>query len=280
MDMGMTSMIYASIVLYNTKIEDVRKVLGCVAGSIVNKVYVIDNSEQDTLREEVLAASKKTEYIWGQGNVGYGAGHNIAIRRSIEESADYHLVLNPDIFFESDVIADLVGFMSRYVDVGMVLPRVVYPNGDLQYLCRLLPAPLDIFSRRFLPKSVIKKRNERYEMRAMGYDKVWNCPILSGCFMLMRVNDLARVGGFDERFFMYFEDFDLMRRLHRISKTVFYPHRTIIHDHASGHHTSRFLFRASIKSAYQYFNKWGWLLDRERVKENRGAFDAENQISD
>ena len=273
-------MITASLVLYNTKENDLRKVICCVQKSIIDKLYIIDNSPNDYLRPLVVDLTNKGEYLYGQGNVGYGKAHNIGIRKAIENHSDYHVVLNPDIYFEADVISSLKAFGDRHPDIGLMLPKVIYPNGDLQYLCKLMPSPLDIFGRRFFPAKFLEKRNERYEMHKMGYDKNWNCPILSGCFMFMKVDVLKKTGGFDERFFMYFEDFDLMRRLHSISKTVFYPQKTIVHDHAAEHHTNKALLKASIRSAIQYFNKWGWIFDKERKSVNKNAFSELNHIID
>jgi GT2 family glycosyltransferase len=273
-------MITASLVLYNTKEDDLRKVVACAHDSDIDRLFVIDNSSTDLLREKVTALSKKVVYIFGQGNVGYGKAHNVGLQKAIVLKSDYHIVLNPDIFFGSDVIRSIEHFMNEHLDIGLVLPNVVYPNGDLQYLCKLLPTPLDIFGRRLLSEKFIKKRNDRYEMREMGYDKIWNCPILSGCFMFLRISDIVKVGMFDERFFMYFEDFDLMRRLHKSCKTVFYPKVTIVHDHAAEHHTNSTLLKASIRSAIQYFNKWGWFFDDERRIENKYAFDDINLIEE
>lgn len=272
-------MITASLVLYKTKESDVRRIIGCAHESEIAHIFVIDNSPEDSLRNLVCGLSEKVEYIFGQGNIGYGKAHNLGLKKAFEEGANYHIVLNPDISFETAGITEIGYFLDRHPEVGLVLPKVIYPNGDLQYLCKLLPTPLDIFGRRLLPESMIKKRNERYEMRQMGYDKIWNCPILSGCFMFLRLSEVEIVGGFDDRFFMYFEDFDLMRRLHAISKTVYYPHVTIVHDHAAEHHTNKALLKASIKSATQYFSKWGWLFDKERRRVNKHAFDEDNHLS-
>lgn len=85
---------------------------------------------------------------------------------------------------------------------------------------------------------------------------------------------------FDDRYFMYFEDYDLVRRIHRISKTVFYPAVVIIHDHATEHRTNKRLLKISIQSAIRYFNKWGWIFDRERQKINKNAFSPENIIEE
>ena len=273
-------MITASIVLYKTKTEEIEIVLGCADKSCIEEIYVIDNSPNDNLRGLACSLSPKVEYICGQGNVGYGHAHNIGIEKAKEHGSTYHVVLNPDIYFEPGVISEIEGFLDKHDDIGLVLPKVIYPNGDLQYLCKLLPTPLDIFGRRLLPERMIKQRNDRFEMRQIGYDKIWNCPILSGCFMFLRLAELTKTGGFDERFFMYFEDFDLMRRLHRTCKTVYFPKVTIVHNHAAEHHTNKALLIASIQSAIKYFNKWGWVFDTERWMVNRQAFDEVNHVVD
>lgn len=273
-------MITASIVLYKTKLEDLNHVLTCAQKSEIKKVFVIDNSPDDSLRKWVADFSDKVEYQQGHGNIGYGRAHNMGFRKADAIDSDYHIVLNPDISFDPDTISYIKELMDRHSEIGLVLPKVLYPNGELQYLCKLFPTPFDIFGRRFLPHKIIAKRNNRFEMREMGYDKMWNCPILSGCFMFMRVSDLLKVTGFDEMFFMYFEDFDLMRRLHGITKTVFFPDVTIVHNHAAEHHTNKALLKASLISAIKYFNKWGWIVDRERLYVNRHAFDISNHIID
>lgn len=270
-------MVSASIIFYKTSIDLVRTVIECADSSCIDRIYVIDNSPEDTLRHEVLSLSSKVEYLFGHGNVGYGAGHNIAIRKAIEDKAKYHVVLNPDIQFSSGTIEALIKFADSHENIGMLMPNVIYPNGQQQYLCKLLPTPLDMFGRRLLPKSVMAKRNYRYEMRSTNYEDVRNVPCLSGCFMFLTVDVLEKVGLFDDRFFMYFEDFDLIRRIHEFAKTVFFPRVTIIHNHATEHRTSKKLLKISIQSAIKYFNKWGWFFDKNRRRWNKGAFD-ENQI--
>ena len=77
----------------------------------------------------------KVEYI-GSDNVGYGAGHNIAIRKAMALNMKYHLVLNSDVYFGEEVLPRLVEYMNANEDVAQVQPNVVYPDGTLQYGCR------------------------------------------------------------------------------------------------------------------------------------------------
>lgn len=273
-------MITASLILYNTSHNLISTIIKCVDDSCIDTLYVVDNSAKDELKTFVTSLSKKIIYMFGQGNVGYGAGHNIALKLAITGGAKYHIVLNPDIQFEKGTIEKLAQFVDNHDNVGMIMPHVVYPDGREQYLCKLSPTPFDMFGRRLLPKRLIAKRNERFEMRSTGYKDTRNVPCLSGCFMFLNLDVIQQVGMFDDRFFMYFEDFDLIRRLHQVSKTVFYPKLTIIHNHATEHRTNRKLLKISIESAIKYFNKWGWFFDNERKIWNKTAFDETNIIKD
>lgn len=265
-------MITASIVIYKTKEVELRTVIDCALRSTISMVYVIDNSPENNLQRVVDDyKSSNLVYIYGHGNIGYGAAHNIAINKAIDLGSKYHVILNPDIIFADGVIESLSLYMDKNPKIGSVMPNIVYPDGTLQKLCKLLPTPYDILVRRLFPRSWNDKRNEKYEMHFMGYDKSWNCPNLSGCFMFLRVEVLKLIGGFDDRFFMYFEDTDLIRRIHKMSITAFYPEVTIIHAHKAEHRTNKKLLKISIQSAIKYFNKYGWLFDKERRLFNKNC---------
>lgn len=266
-------MITASIVTYNTDKEMLRTLLSCVATSSIDKLYLIDNSPTDRLRE-FETVSLKMEYCFGQGNIGYGAAHNIALRKSMDLGAIYHVILNPDIRFGQGVIDSLRIYMDANPTVGLVMPNVVYPDYQQQYLCKLLPSPLDLIGRRFLPfRQYVQRRNLKFEMRGSQYDKTMFVPFLSGCFMFLRMEALKKVGsGFDDRFFMYCEDLDLCRRLIMSGyQNMFYPDVTIIHAHQKASYHSSKMLRMHIMSAIRYFNKWGWVFDRYRGNINKLA---------
>ena len=266
-------MLTASVVIYHSQKEEIKSLLKSVQESnCVKRLYIIDNASTDENRVffESSSLSSIVEYIPHE-NTGYGSSHNIALQKAIEEGSDYHVVLNPDIYFESNVLSELVHYMDINTDVGYILPKVTYPNGELQYLCKLLPTPFDLIFRRFLSKTkLIVRHNERYELRHSGYNKIINPPCLSGCFMFMRLSTLRENNiFFDERFFMYCEDFDLMRRIHRVAKTVYYPNVTVVHNHAKESYKSRKMLMTHIKSAIKYFNKFGWFFDSERKEMNK-----------
>lgn len=256
-----------SIVLYENEPEVVSRAIESFLNTDLKVfLYLIDNSPNDNLR--VLANSPNVEYIFVNKNIGFGAGHNIAIKKSVYNSK-YHLVLNPDIYFEKGALEKIFSFMETNSDVGLLMPKILYPDGSIQYLCKMLPTPLEIFLRRFLPfRKLVEKRNERYELRYTGYDKIMNVPYLSGCFMFLRSNVLQEIGAFDERFFMYFEDTDLTRRIHRKYKTIFYPYVSIFHCYGKESYKKFRVLLIHIKNAFIYFNKYGWVFDKERKEIN------------
>lgn len=266
----MSFKISASIVMYHNKKEQLKKTIKSFLNiNLKVKLYLVDNSSNNDLKE-LAYIDTRIEYIFNNENLGYGSAHNIAMRKSIKDDALYHVVLNPDIYFEAGVLEKLFDYMQKKSEIGNVLPQVLYPDGEVQHLCKLLPTPTDLILRRFIPsKSWKEKRNDLYELRFSGYDKVMNVPSLSGCFMFMRVSALKEVGLFDENIFMYLEDVDLNRRLHVKYKTIFFPEVSIVHEYAKESYKSKKLLMFHIQSAIYYFGKWGWFFDKQRDEINQ-----------
>jgi GT2 family glycosyltransferase len=266
---GKETLISASIVLYNSNITQLKTVIQSYAPDKNRLLYLIDNSSNDRFRFLEKQFSN-TRYIHSE-NVGYGAAHNIALQEALDAGSNFHLILNPDIQFISDIIPVLLSYMQNNEDVSYILPKVIYPDGTCQYLCKLLPTPLNLIFRRFMPKTgLFKKADDRYILRNSGYNKILNPPCLSGCFMFLRMSIIRKYKlFFDERFFMYCEDVDFIRRLHRVGKTIYLPDVSIIHDHAKESYKSKRMLWEHIKSAIKYFNKWGWVFDAERKRMNK-----------
>ena len=261
--------ITASIVLYNTNESQLSRVLDCIIQSTVfDRIILVDNSP--TKLPSKLMHLPHLTYIHVGKNLGYGAGHNIAIREIIDQS-EFHFVLNPDIYFEPVAIHQMIGRMRQDESIGQLMPKVVYPDGSLQYLCKLIPTPFDLIIRRFLRgslKELARKKVENFELRFTGYNREMDVPYLSGCFMLFRISALKKVGLFDERFFMYPEDIDITRRMHAQFRTLFFPDATIVHDHAQESYKSKKMLWIHLFNLIKYFNKWGWFFDVERKKVN------------
>jgi GT2 family glycosyltransferase len=261
--------ISASIVLYNTDESQLSRVLDCIIQSAVfDLIILVDNSS-------IKSASKlfqlpEVTYIHAGQNLGYGAGHNVAIREILDQS-EFHFVLNPDIYFEPEAIHQMIARMRQDESIGQLMPKVIYPDGSLQYLCKLIPTPMDLLTRRFFRgplKAMVKSSAEQFELRFTGYEREMDVPFLSGCFMLLRTSALKKVGLFDERIFMYGEDIDITRRMHAQFRTLFFPTATIVHDHAQESYKSKKMLWIHLTNLIKYFNKWGWLFDADRKAVN------------
>ncbi len=266
------SLLTVSIVLYNTDFEQLERCLASLDKySERLKIYLIDNSSSDFLKTSI-SKNQNIEYIHNPSNPGFGAAHNLALSKAQSLDSEYHLVLNADVSFEAGVLEELKRFMDQNSDVGLVMPKVFYPNGELQYLCKFVPSPKDLILRRFIPIKEWKKKHSHYfEMRFTHYNQIMEVPYLSGCFMFLRKETLKKVGVFDERFFMYAEDIDLSRRINEQYKTIFYPHVSIIHEFAGSSHKSFKMFLIHSLSAIKYFNKWGWFFDKKRDLINKNV---------
>ncbi|MHB8303821.1 MAG: glycosyltransferase family 2 protein [Acidobacteriaceae bacterium] len=262
-----------SVVVYNCILIDIQPLLNLLAhDERIAAWIVIDNGDSQDVRDAVQTMGGL--YVRTGENAGFGRGHNLALRQLAGVDAPYHLILNPDIAFDADALGRLAGVMDSHPEVGLVMPRVLYPDGSHQYLCKLLPAPIDLVLRRFLPgplKRIAQKRTASYELRHLDYDAPAYVPSLSGCFMFARRSVLEAVGGFDERFFLYMEDVDLCRRMLTVSRLLYWPGVTVEHVHQMGSYRNRKLLWLHVRSAIKYFNKWGWIWDSSRTQINRAA---------
>lgn len=266
--------IIASMTMYG---EDPAMLTRAIDSFLNTKLDVqliqVDNSPTDAFRGRWT--DERITYIHNGKNLGFAAGHNVGIRESLKRNSKYHLMLNPDIYFEPGTLEKLFDYMENHPDTGLILPRVLYPDGTVQQLYRLLPTPSNLIFRRFVPppfNKLFKRGSERYQLIGMDLDKIHEIPYLSGCFMFLRSKALEEVGIFDERFFLYMDDVDLSRRVLRKYKNIYYPHVTVYHEHMQTSYKNSKFLRYHMKSAIRYFNKWGWIFDRERKKINREAY--------
>ena len=263
-----------SVVLYDSNYSDIENYITQYFEKNVNqKLVFVDNSEEDKIREyinDIVGINKyDIDYIFSGDNLGYGKGNNVAINKYIGQGK-YFLISNLDIEFSIESIKQLIEQADMIGEFGVLMPKISYRSGENQYLCKLLPTPMNLFGRRFLKfmKKHIEKENKTYEYRFTNYDIDMEVPYLSGCFMFTKYENLINENGFDKRYFMYLEDTDLSRRMFKY-KNYYIANIEVFHDFKKESHKSKKMTLAHMKSAVQYFNKWGWLFDKERKKINK-----------
>jgi hypothetical protein len=115
----------------------------------------IKNNMENKISLSIILVNYNTKEVFG----GFGAAHNIAIRKSIEGNVKYYLVLHPDIYFEQEVLRELFTYMENNRDLELFMSKVLYSNGEIQYLCKLLATPVDLIFRRSLLFKKFKEKN-------------------------------------------------------------------------------------------------------------------------
>jgi GT2 family glycosyltransferase len=249
--------ITASIVLYNEDLNELRATIKSFLEVPLNKkLYLIDNTPQKKF--DNLFLHKDIEYIGVGKNIGFGAGQNIVIKKIANESK-YHLILNPDVNFETQVIPNLIKQLEKDETLSMIAPKVLFPNGEHQYSCRRYPRFSELIGRRFgLIKPFFRPIIHKGQYRDKDLTGAFYAEYLAGCFHLYKTVDFVKLGGFDERYFLYMEDVDICKKIDALGKKkMYYPNEKIMHVLKQGSSKSiKLLFRHSL-SAIKYFIKWG-----------------------
>ncbi len=267
----------ATIVTYRSSAPLLARTLASLAAAVERAraagllgevaVFLVDNGPDEArgaLREalrEWPARAGELELVAGHGNVGYGRANNLVLDRL---ASDFHLVMNPDVELDRDALAAALRVLAAHPEIGLAAPDAHGDDGARQYLCKRYPSVWVLFLRGFAPEG-LRRRFARalddYEMRdVIADDLVAGVPLASGCFMLLRTALFRRLGGFDPRFFLYFEDYDLSLRVGREASVAYVPAARIVHHGGEAarkgpRHVAWFL-----RSAWRFFATHGWKI--------------------
>ena len=200
-------------------------------------------------------------FISYRDNPGYGRAVNRLVLR-LGQLSPYIGVLNTDLSWQKGTFEKLLGWLQHHPRVSLAVPQLLDEVGTPQQLCKQHPTLLGLFSRRFLPNGLkpnwLKRYDHWYVMSDQNYQEVFEVPYLSGCCMLIRSDAFHRVGGFDERYFLYLEDADITRKLAREGLCVHLPVAGVVHGWGRGNYRNLGLMAVNLVSAWHYFRKWGW----------------------
>lgn len=225
------------------------------------RFIIFDNNSQPEYKAQLKEYEDFATINFHHENNGFGFGHNYNL---LNCSDKYFLIFNPDIILTKDNLLNMVSIIGKGGDISLLVPKVLNPDGTAQYLVRDQVSLFD-YMLRFIPfkfvKSMFDYRLEQFECRNLPDDRDTEVRIGSGCFMLIRGSDFKEIQGFDDRYFMYFEDYDLCLELRKRNKRIVYtPFATVIHYYERGAHKNPRLFKIYMRSMYNFFNKWGWRL--------------------
>mgnify|MGYP002624495518 FL=1 len=235
-------------------------------GSFDMEIIVVDNASTDPESLEFLEKAhedKRLVLVRQQKNVGFGRGNNIGAKVA---EGDYIFIHNPDVQVGEKSIQQMVDYLEKHDDVGILGPQLVYSSGKVQESCRRHMGFFDlVLNRTFLGRlPVFKRRVKRYLMEDFDHSKVQEVDLLTGAAMMIPKKVWQDVGGFDERYFLFMEDFDLCREVAKAGyKILYYPEAKLEHYQKRLSQGSSFLktlrkkvFWLHVSSALKYFWKW------------------------
>lgn len=217
------------------------------------RLYVVDNWSTDETPEFIRKNYPQVCLIEPMTNNGFGAGHNLVLPML---ESDYHMIINPDIIIKSNAIKKIVDFMDEHDEVGAVSPKICFPDGREQILGKKNPKLKYLAASRLRNEQKPSRLLREYAMLDEDLSVMREIENATGCFMVFRTKIFKQLNGFDEKYFMYFEDADISRRVNQISKLIYYPEAEIYHVWGRESKRSFKLMRIHICSMFKYFIKW------------------------
>jgi GT2 family glycosyltransferase len=249
-----------SLVVYKTPVSIIQCLFERLLENIAPVSYLVnifDNANDDLLRE--YCSKNNFNYYCVNKNIGFGRGHNYVISRTCQ-SGDVYLFINPDILIDGSSVVKILTLLKSDSSFGLVSPKLVYPDGKAQNICRKLPSIIDLIGRRLIP--VIFKHE------SIDVSSLCSVPFIHGACLFVKTEVINKIGGFDPRYFLYMEDLDLCRRIAEDYEVVYFPEVIAIHEHGRGSRKNIFLLLLHLISAIKYFDKWGWFFDKKRDQIN------------
>jgi GT2 family glycosyltransferase len=229
--------------------------------------YIVDNSDDEEYfwQLETLFFEVEDNHFFSihmcraPENLGFSGGNNFIMHKL---DSDYHLIINPDVIVQSDTLLIASQYLTDNQDVVMVSPEVV--NGPtVKHVIKSHPNALTLLLR-YLDitylNHMFEARLSDYQCDHLQYEEDKSVLLAGGCFMLLRAKAYVALGGFDQRFFMYFEDYDLSIRARELGKIAYVPSVKISHmggyvgKKSIKHHV--FFFLSSLKFSVLH----GWKL--------------------
>ncbi len=268
-----------SMVTYKNDVDVLRESLACLSlaashakqafPALLIRIYVVENDKSCFNLQQIeslltngsqLNCFEDIKLIVSDINVGYGRGHNLAL---YNVHSDYHMVLNPDVLMAEDAITSAIEYLQENQGVALISPFAVNRAGGREYLCKRYPKIFDLGLRGFAPRMVqdlFRPRLQRYEMRDVtnSSSPQTGVEMVSGCCMVLRTDALKRVGGFSDRYFLYFEDFDLSLRVRHVGEVAYMPQMKIAHY--GGYTAKKGIWHIMlfVSSAVKFFHRHGW----------------------
>ncbi|OGY68670.1 MAG: hypothetical protein A3B94_01855 [Candidatus Jacksonbacteria bacterium RIFCSPHIGHO2_02_FULL_43_10] len=236
--------------------------------SVPYEIIIVDNASRDDSVDMIEQELPHVRLIQSPKNLGYGGGNNIGIQHA---RGSYILILNPDVTVLNHSIEKLLKALEDYPDIGLVAPQLLHPDKAIQYSCYRFPRMLTpVLRRTWLGETPWgKKHLNWFLMRDWDHTTSQHVDWVLGGAMMMHKALMRDLGGFDSRYFLYFEDVDLCRTMLMAGKKVWYcADAQMVHYHKRQSAKKRGILgifnpltRIHIQSGIAYFKKWRWRIN-------------------
>ena len=216
------------VVNYNTAhlLDEMFGAVEAATGGLSVQTIVVDNASRDGSAALLRERYPDVELIANTENVGFGRANNQAL---VQARGRYLLLLNTDAFVAAGGIERTVRYLDANPDVHVLGVRLVGRDGTLQPSCRYFPTPWNEFLVRTGLERIFRGTKLVDDMR-WDHASVRECDWVPGCYLLLRKAVVDRIGLFDPRFFLYYEEVDHCRADKAIGgKVVYYPDTTVVH---------------------------------------------------
>lgn len=255
------------IVTYN-QFDKARLALDSVFRSRLERTFevtIVDNASTEVGLESLARDFPKIKIIRNKTNLGMGAGNNLGAK---EASGKYLLILNPDTELHNEALVKMFNYLENNSQTaGLVGPKLIYPDGQRQISCYRYPNIMMPLFRRTIIGKLKPQYLDYYLMKDFDLNQPQEVDWLMGSCLMLTKDLFERLKGFDQRFFMYFEDTDLCRRITSSGlKVIYLPEALVIHYHGRASAKKHWLWalisnhmaRIHLKSYLKYFYKWGF----------------------
>ncbi len=225
------------------------------------EVIVVDNNSTDGSQDELPKLFPQIVFISLKENRGFGVANNIGAKRA---NGEYLFFVNNDTLFHSELIENLSNILLVNEQYGIIAPKLLNEDKSFQLSFGRFPTIRTEFAAKNLVKKRTSQMTEKIEMDQLPSKKDW----VTGAALMVKREIFERIDGFDEQFFMYFEDIDLCKKVNKIGfQSIYFPVVSLIHfggkSYDQGNYKITFEYR---RSQLRYYDKHNSFLQRIMVR--------------
>lgn len=265
-----------STVIYKTPIKQINKLLQSIES--LNKYLELNSYKKYKIELHIFENTPSNESITSKlqfhkcnfnctinkskNNIGYGQGHNKNLNKIFASQKKWFFAINPDISFSGKTLYKFIEYIFKQKNITCAAPLIFLTNKNIQFSAKNYPTFLSLITSRFsFFQTIPQLRSYLYknQNRFFNYKKdIIHAPFLSGCFLAFPSFVYKEIGGFDKKYFLHFEDADIVRRCNNIGRTIHCPYGSVVHIRGRGSHKSLSQQFFLIKSYIIYSTIWGF----------------------